>query len=296
VPPPAAPFPPPGSSRRFDRGGGIGLHWVERGAGDPIVLVHGNPSWSFLWRGLLEGLADRGRCIASDHVGMGLSDRPGEDRYDYTLRSRVDDLEALLEHAGARERVTLVLHDWGGMIGMAWAARHPERVARIVACNTAAFRLPTGKPLPRELWWVRNTPLGPLLVRGFNLFVRGAIRRCTVRPLPPETAAAYAAPYRSWSDRRAVLRFVEDIPLAPGERSWPMLEATEAALPAFRDRPMLLAWGMRDFIFDGDFLEEWIRRFPGAEVLRFEEAGHWLTEDVDLVPVVRDFLDRHPIP
>jgi pimeloyl-ACP methyl ester carboxylesterase len=272
------------------------MHWVERGSGDPIVLVHGNPSWSFLWRGLLEGLADRGRCIAPDHVGMGLSDRPRGNRYAYSLRSRVDDLDALLEHAGARERVTLVLHDWGGMIGMAWAARHPERVARIVACNTAAFRLPAGKPLPRELWWVRNTPLGPLLVRGFNLFVRGAIRRCTVRPLPPETAAAYAAPYRSWSDRRAVLRFVEDIPLAPGERSWPVLEATEAALPSFRDRPMLLAWGMRDFIFDGDFLEEWIRRFPDAEVLRLEEAGHWLTEDVDLVPAVRAFLDRHPVP
>jgi pimeloyl-ACP methyl ester carboxylesterase len=263
----------------FDRGGGIRMHWVDEGAGDPVVMVHGNPTWSFYYRSLVAALRDRHRCIVPDHVGMGLSDKPRDDRYGYTLKSRVDDLEALLEHAGARERVTLVVHDWGGMIGMAWAARHPERVARLVILNTAAFRLPAGKALPRELWWVRNTPLGALLVRGLNEFVEGAIRRCTVKPLPPEVAEQYGMPFRSWGDRGPVHRFVQDIPLGPGDAAWATMEGTEAALATFRDRPMLICWGMKDFVFDGDFLAEWVRRFPAAEVHRFEDAGHWILED-----------------
>jgi haloalkane dehalogenase len=288
----------PFEGRRFDRGGGIGMHYLDEGKGDPVVLLHGNPSWCFLWRGLVAGLRDRFRCIAPDHVGMGLSDAPGDGAYAYTLRSRVDDLDALLGHLGVTGRVTLVLHDWGGMIGMAWAARRPERVARIVAMNTAAFPLPAGKPLPRELWWVRNTPLGPILVRGLDLFVRGSVRKCVVHPLLPAIAEQYLRPGGKPKSRLAVLRFVQDIPLGPGDAAWPVLEETERALEGFRSRPMLLCWGMRDFVFDGDFLAEWQRRFPGAEVHRFEDAGHWVTEDAGetVVSLVRRFLDAHPIP
>lgn len=290
--------PPPAPGLLFDRGGGIRMHAVVEGEGDPVVMVHGNPTWSFHFRGLVAALRGRARCIVPDHVGMGLSDRPPDRAYAYTLRSRVDDLDALLGRLGARERVTLVLHDWGGMIGMAWAARNPERVARIVAMNTACFRLPPGKALPRELWWVRNTPLGPLLVRGLDLFVRGSIRRCVVRPLPPEVAERYRAPFPTWRDRLAVLRFVQDIPLRPGDPAWPVLEETEAALPRFAGTPLLLCWGMRDFVFDGEILGEWERRFPGAGVHRFEDAGHWLLEDAgeEVARLVTAFLDAHPIP
>jgi pimeloyl-ACP methyl ester carboxylesterase len=273
------------------------MHVVDEGSGDPVVMVHGNPSWSFLYRGLVAALRDRYRCIVPDHVGMGLSDRPRDRDYAYTLRTRVDDLEALLDHLGVKSRVTLVLHDWGGMIGMAWAARHPDRVARIVVLNTAAFRRPEGKPLPAELRWVRDTPLGPFLVRGCDLFVRGSVRRCVVRPLLPEVAEQYLRP-GGRSDRRAVLRFVQDIPLGPGDRSWPVLEETEAALPGFADRPMLVCWGMRDFVFDADYLAGWTTRFPRAEVHRFEDAGHWVLEDAgaEIAPLVRRFLESHPIP
>jgi len=286
-----------GTACRFDRGGGIRMHFRDEGSGDPVVMVHGNPTWSFFYRGLVAALRDRHRCVVPDHVGMGLSDRPGDGAYAYTLRTRVDDLEALLEHAGVEERVTLVLHDWGGMIGMAWAARHPDRVARLVVLNTAAFRLPEGKALPRELRWVRSTPLGPLLVRGFDLFVRGSVRRCVARPLPPGVAEQYLRPGGS-TDRRAVLRFVQDIPLRPGDPAWPVLEETEKALPSFRDQPMLVCWGMKDFVFDAGYLAEWTRRFPEAEVHRFEDAGHWVLEDAgaEIAPLVRRFLEAHPIP
>lgn len=272
------------------------MHYLDEGRGDPVVMVHGNPTWSFHFRALVHALRERFRCIVPDHVGMGLSDRPPESAYAYTLRSRVEDLGALLAHLGVEERVTLVLHDWGGMIGMGWAARNPERVARIVAMNTALGPIP-GKPLPRELRWIRDSPLGPLLVRGLNLFVGGALRRCVVRPLAPAVAEAYRRPYASWAARRAVLRFVQDIPLGPGDPAWPVVQEVEAALPRLAATPTLLCWGMKDFVFDADFLAQWTRRFPAAEVRRFEDAGHWVLEDAaaDVVAAVQGFLGKHPL-
>ncbi len=128
---------------------GLTQHYVDEGDGAPVLMLHGNPSWSYLWRRLIVALRAEHRCVAPDHIGMGLSDKPDEDRYAYTLASRVDDLDALTDHLiaaqGAPERGwTVVMHDWGGPIGMAWASRHPERVARLVVLNTAAFPNPHG--------------------------------------------------------------------------------------------------------------------------------------------------------
>ena len=108
---------------------------------------------------------------------MGLSDKPDDSRYDYTLKSRIDDLEALLEHAGVREKVTLVVHDWGGMIGFGWALRHPERIARLVILNTGAFPLPVSKPMPWQLSLGRDSKFGALLIPGSCVLWRGLIRR-----------------------------------------------------------------------------------------------------------------------
>ncbi|HVY60066.1 MAG TPA: alpha/beta fold hydrolase [Planctomycetota bacterium] len=285
----------PFEGRFFDRGDGIRMHYVDEGPRDaaPVVMVHGNPSWSFYFRDLIRALAPRRRVIAPDHVGCGRSDKPGEDRYAYRLASRVDDLERLLDHLGARERVTLVLHDWGGMIGMAWAVRHPERVERLVILNTAAFPLPASKPLPWSLWLGRNTALGAFLVRGLNAFSRGAVRWCVTRaPMAPEVAAGYLEPYDSWAHRLAVLRFVQDIPLRPGDPSWGPVSEVAAKLGRFAKTPMLICWGERDFVFDRHFLDEWTRRFPAAEVHRFPDAGHYVLEDAgrEIVPLVEKFV------
>jgi haloalkane dehalogenase len=277
---------------------GVRYRYRDHGAGEPVVMLHGNPTWSFFYRDLIRGLRDDYRTIAPDHVGCGLSDKPGDDRYDYTLSRRVDDLEALLEHLGLGEGLTLVLHDWGGMIGMAYAHRHPERIKRLVLLNTAAFRPPPGKRLPWSLRLCRAPLLGPLLVRGLNLFCRGAQRVCVRRRLPPDVRAAYLAPYDSWANRIAVLRFVQDIPLRPGDRAYDLLVQVEQGLERFRGLPILICWGERDFVFDGLIREEWQRRFPEAEVHRFPEAGHYVLEDAgdQIVPLVRDFLRRHPVP
>jgi haloalkane dehalogenase len=280
----------------LDVGGGVRCHYLDEGQGEPVVMLHGNPTWSFYYRNLVHGLKDRYRTVVPDHVGCGLSDKPDDGRFEYTLRRRVGDLEILLEHLGLRENLTLVLHDWGGMIGMAFASRHPERVRRLVVLNTAAFRLPAGKRLPWSLRMCRG-PAGPLLVRGLNAFSRAAVRFCCRRPLARSVRAGYLAPYDSWKNRIAVLRFVQDIPLAPGDRAFELVAEVEVGLHRFAGLPMLLCWGLGDFVFDRDFLDEWKRRFPRAEVHAFPEAGHFVLEDAgdEVLALVRDFLHRNPV-
>lgn len=287
----------PYTGKRFDRGGGIHLHWLDEGRGDPVVMLHGNPSWSFYFRALVAELSRDHRCVVPDHVGCGLSDKPSDEKYLYTLASRVDDLEALLEHAGVRERVTLILHDWGGMIGMAWAARHPERVARVVLLNTAAFRLPTAKTFPGLLRIGRDFRVGAWLVERHNAFARGAAWLGVTRRLSPEVRAGMLAPYEAKGDRIATLRFVQDIPLAPGDRAWDLVCATEEKLALFADRPSLACWGMKDFVFDRHFLDVWRRTWPRLEVREYADAGHYVLEDAasEIVAEVRGFLARHPL-
>jgi haloalkane dehalogenase len=183
------------------------------------------------------------------------------------------------------------------MIGMAYARRNPSRVKRLVILNTAAFLLPAGKRLPLSLWLCRNTPLGPLLVRGLNAFSRGAVRFCAMRRLSAAVRAAYLAPYDSWSHRIAVLRFVQDIPLHPGDRAYSTVKRVQDGLNQISNVPMLICWGERDFVFDGAFLAEWQRRFPTASVHRFPDAGHFVLEDAGaaIIPLIRDFLQSNPL-
>lgn len=291
----------PFEGRRYTHASGIAQHYLDEGPRDapPVLMLHGNPSWSYYWRRLVLGLSDRYRCIVPDHIGMGWSDKPGDDRYAYTLQSRVDDLDALIEHLiaehGAPERGwTLALHDWGGMIGTAWATRRPERIARLVVTNTAGFRNPKDQRLPAALRLGRDSTFGEWLILKHNAFARGAARWGVVRKLDPAVRDAFLAPYDTPEHRLATVRFVQDIPLGSGDRAWPVVEATGNALGQFADRPMLLGWGLKDFVFDSVFLAEWRRRFPDAEVHAYGDAGHYVLEDAHerLVPAVRAFLDR----
>ena len=283
--------------RDMDRNG-LRLHYLDEGQGKPVVMVHGNPTWSFHFRRLVEALAPTYRTIVPDQIGCGLSDKPDDSRYTYTLASRVDDLEALLDHLGVDRDITLVAHDWGGMIGLTYAARHPGRIARLAVMNTAAFHMPRAKSFPWALWICRDTPLGGWMVRGLNAFVRGtALIGCTRKRLPRAIRDAYAAPYDSWDHRIAIHRFVQDIPLRPGDRSYDLVSWVESRLPILASVPLLIAWGMRDFVFDKPFLDEWIRRFPRAEVHRFDRAGHYLLEDEaeTLIPLIRKFVQKPQI-
>jgi cis-3-alkyl-4-acyloxetan-2-one decarboxylase len=196
---------------RYAEVNGLRMHYVDEGRGEPLLMVHGNPTWSFYFRRLIQGLSGNYRAIAPDHIGCGLSARPGPAEYGFRLQNRVDDLEALLGRLGLDRNLTLVLHDWGGIIGMALAVRHPERIARLVLMNTAAFPKPKDKPLPLALKLVRNVPfLATPAVLGLNLFARAAARTASAKGLDPDVRKGLLAPYNNWRNRLATLRFVQD--------------------------------------------------------------------------------------
>ena len=274
--------------------GGCRMHYVDEGPrdGPVVVMVHGNPTWSFYYRRLILALRGTHRVIVPDHVGMGMSDRPAEGAYEFTLGRRVEDLEKLLAGLELQGKITLVVHDWGGMIGMAWATRHPEMVGRIVVLNTGAFTLPKSKTMPWQLTLARTPGVGAVAVRGFNAFSRGAVKDCVMRPMAADVARAYIAPYDSWAGRLAVHRFIQDIPLKPGDRAYEIVANVEKNIRQFADVPMLICWGMKDFVFDVHFLNRWVELFPKATVHRFDEAGHYVLEDeyARIVPLVKGFL------
>lgn len=271
---------------------GLRYHYLDEGEGEVVVAVHGNPTWSFYYRDLVRALRGEYRVVVPDHIGCGLSDKPGDDDYDYTLSRRIADFSRLMDELDV-EDINLVLHDWGGMIALAWAVRHPDRIKRLVVFNTAAFGLPETRRFPWQLWLVRDTPLGPFMVRGLNAFARGATHlACTRKRLAKEIRDAYCAPYDNWSDRIATLRFVQDIPLRPGDRGFDIVSNTAAQLDVFRDRPVLVCWGAKDFVFDDHFLAQWRRILPNADVHRFADCGHWVLEDAseDVIPLIQKFL------
>ncbi|MGX5729345.1 alpha/beta fold hydrolase [Pseudoxanthomonas beigongshangi] len=285
--------------QRFEVRPGLSMSYLDEGPrdGEVVVMLHGNPSWSYYWRKLVTGLSDRYRCIVPDHIGMGLSDKPSDERYDYTLQSRVDDLAALLRHLGITGPVTLAVHDWGGMIGFGWALSHAHQVKRLVITNTAAFPLPQAKPMPWQIALGRDWKLGAFIIRAFNAFSGGASYLGVEKKMPADVRRAYVSPYDSWANRIATVRFMQDIPLGPGDKAWALLEEAGRRLPEFADRPALLGWGLRDFVFDKHFLAGFRAALPQAEVHAWDDAGHYVLEDKadELVPLIRDFLERHPI-
>ncbi|MHC4696282.1 MAG: alpha/beta fold hydrolase [Planctomycetota bacterium] len=276
----------PFESHYLDLGGQC-MHYVDEGAGPAVVMLHGNPTWSVYYRELITALRDRWRVIVPDHIGCGLSDKPQD--YDYTLSTHIDNLDCLIDRLGIAD-VTLAMHDWGGAIGFGLAVRRPELIRRLIVFNTAAFI----GPCP---WRIRvcGLPLvGDVLVRGLNAFARGAVHMACKKHerMTAKVRRGYLLPYDSFANRIATLRFVRDIPLTPSVPSYPVVKQIEASLVRFKDRPMMILWGAKDFCFNNWYLEQWIARFPRAQAHRFEDAGHYVVEDAHerIVPLIREFL------
>ncbi|MCU0703703.1 MAG: alpha/beta fold hydrolase [Fimbriiglobus sp.] len=275
------------------------MNYLDEGSGEPVVMVHGNPTWSFYFRNLVHALRPNFRCIVPDHIGMGLSDKPPASLYPYSLKARIDDLEALLDSLGITQNITLVMQDWGGMIGMGYAARHPERIKRIIATNTGCTRLPKSKPLPPSLWVGRNTAFGAWLILKRNYFCRKAAEWCVKRkPLPADVRRMYLMPYDTPANRVAVLKFVQTIPLKPSDEGYDIVTGVEASAAKFASVPTLLLWGMKDFVFDKHFLAEWQRLFPHADTHTWPDCGHYLLEDAadEVIEKVKAFLGERSTP
>jgi pimeloyl-ACP methyl ester carboxylesterase len=263
----------PFSQHGFAQPGG-NQNYLDEGGGHPVLMIHGNPTWSFFYREVVQAVVARGgRAIAPDHLGCGLSDKPLD--WTYRLADHVANLRRLVD-ALEIERFSLLVHDWGGAIGMGLATSMPERVARIGVLNTAAFR---SRRMPFRIGVCRWPIVGEWIVRGLNGFAGPATKMTTVKPLAADLQRAYLWPYDSWAHRVAIARFVQDIPMGPSHPSYETLVGIENGLERLGDVPMHIAWGAQDWCFNRSFFEEWRRRFPEATHDWREDAGHYVLED-----------------
>ena len=249
-----------------------------------VVCVHGNPTWSILWRSFHRRLGDRYRVVAVDQVSMGFSERIGPRRY----AQRVDDLGRILDALEVDGPVVLAAHDWGGPIALGWAVTHQERLRGILLCNTGIAMPSTGVPFLIRLAGSRL--LRDLGCRQTSAFVRGTLatgQRRIARPV----RAGYLAPYRSAQGRRAIADFVADIPTTPSHPSYAALADVGARLREI-DVPVLLAWGERDPVFHQEFATDLRQRLPQAEIHRFPLAGHLVVEEEDVASVAAAWIER----
>jgi cis-3-alkyl-4-acyloxetan-2-one decarboxylase len=257
-----------------------------------LVFVHGNPSSKFLFRHLILAARAQYRCIALDHIGMGDSDKPDRGAYDFHFETRAQDLARCLEHLQPRRPLTLIVHDWGGIIGLRYAQTHPGVLRRLVITNTATFPLLPGKKLPFAIGFIRNSWIGGVVCKYLNGFQRGAVWIGVGKKMLKDDARAYLDAHANPHDCEAILRFVRDIPLSATDRGYDKLLALQEFLPTLRALPIQIHWGMRDFVFDADYLAAFERLYPEAECHRYPDAGHWLMEDAhaDMQPRFMRFL------
>lgn len=263
----------PFTPRRFATGAGA-MSYLDEGTGDEaVVMVHGNPTWSFFYRNVVLALRDRVRCIVPDHLGCGLSDKPQD--YDYTLPNHIANLTALLTSLKLR-RIHLIVHDWGGPIGLGATLPLGEKLGKVVILNTAAF---ADTLIPARIRLCRVPVLGEVIVRGFNGFAWPATWMAVTKPLPKPVKDGFLFPYDSWANRIATHRFVRDIPTGQDSSSDRALAGIEQLLPSLRGNPVQIIWGGMDFCFNRHYFERWTKFLPDAEAAYLAEAGHYLLED-----------------
>ncbi len=264
------------------------MHYLDEGprAAPVLLLVHGNPTWSFHWRRLIESLRGEFRCVAMDHLGCGLSDKP---QRSFRLADRVANVGRLVDELDLK-RVTLVAQDWGGAIGLGAMLDRQERLERILLFNTGAFQ-----PwfVPKRIAICKTPLLGKIGLQGMNLFSRAALRMTLAQSrLDADARAAYLAPYDTWANRRAVYEFVADIPRGPRHPTWETLGKIESRLPELATLPTRLVWGMKDWCFTPECLDRFLEYWPKAEAIRLPSAGHWIVEDApeESLQQLRDFV------
>ncbi|MAR09090.1 MAG: alpha/beta hydrolase [Blastopirellula sp.] len=272
---------------------GNAYHYLDEGSGRPLLMVHGNPTWSFYYRRLVSAFRDRYRAVVPDHIGCGLSDKPQQ--YDYSLEQHIGNLTTLIDNLDLQD-ITLLVHDWGGAIGLGAATRDPARFSRIVLFNTAAFPPPF---IPLRIRACRIPLFGKLAVRGLNLFAGAAVSMATEKPerMTAQVKAGFLAPYDNWQNRIATHRFVIDIPTSPRHATWRELERIEEDLVKLHHLPVQMLWGMKDWCFRPSCLQRLRESFPQAEVHEFADAGHYVVEDAHekIIPLLDEFLAREPV-
>lgn len=266
------------------------MHFVDEGQGETLVFIHGNPSWSFEYRRAIAHLSKTYRCIAPDHIGFGLSDKPYE--ASYLPRYHAENLTRLLDHLDV-DRVTLVMHDWGGPIGMSWALDHPERVSRLIVHNSWCWSVRDQSTI-RAFSNLVGGPVGRFLCRYFNAFPRVLMPASfgDKTRLSDLARRHFASPFPTPRSRKGTWVFPRAI---IGESDW--LDALWARRAALSNLPLLLLWGMKDAGLSADVLAHWESAFPHHRTERFADVGHNVPEELGdraITPIER-FLTENPI-
>lgn len=248
------------------------LHYVDEGDGEPVVMVHGNPAWSFLYRKLIKRLRSGYRCIAMDHLGFGLSDKPVTWRY--FPEDHAVNFTALIEGLDLKN-ITLVVQDWGGPISLSYAVAHPENIARIVITNSWSW------PVNRDLYYIgfssfAGGPIGRMLIRRYNFFARSIMRRAfgDKRRLTAAVHEHYLRALGSPQERKGCFVFPKRI-----IASTPWLDQIWRRISLLKDKPALIVWGMKDIAFREKELRCWEGAFPGARTVCLPSAGHFVMEE-----------------
>jgi haloalkane dehalogenase len=248
------------------------MRYVDEGRGKPLVMVHGNPYWSFEYRRLISHFSGKRRCVAPDLLGFGLSDKPGE--WGYLPQQHAESLEELLDSLDLRE-ITMVVNDWGGPVGLAYAIEHPERIESVVVTNSWLWSV-------ADDWYYRafsgfvGGAIGRFLIRRFNFFARGVVRRVfgDKKKLTAELHKQITAPLATPDERKGSWVFPGQI---VGASDW--LEELWERRGRLEGKVKLIVWGMKDIAFREKELERWRQAFPGARVLRLPQAGHFVAEE-----------------
>lgn len=287
----------------FTTAPGFRMHYVDEGHGEPILCLHGEPTWGYLYRHFIPPLARHHRVIVPDHMGFGKSETPQE--RSYLLDEHVDNLEALVLSLDLRD-ITLVLHDWGGPIGGGFALRHPDRVKRLFLMNTLigmgtpveAEHLPRNNQESHWFRWARqayeNGTFEQILGNANHTIVHlmlelQGIEHTSV--VNPTWIRAYAGHFQTKEACRGVIRFPQQI-IAPDPNA-PVRQPDPAAIAVLRQKPIMLAEGMHDrALLPEHFIPVFQAGFPGAPVVRLEHAGHFCQEDQPetLVALLEQFI------
>lgn len=261
------------------------MHYIDEGpekaasGGDSdqttILAVHGNPTWSFYYRSLASRFRADSRVLAIDHIGCGWSDKPQS--YPYTLSQHTANLVRFIDEFDLRNLV-LVVHDWGGAIGLGAAVQRPNRFAKILILNTAAFPPPY---IPLRIAVCRWPWIGSAAIRYGNLFARAATWMAIDRlpRLSPAAKSGLLAPYDSYKNRVAIDRFVKDIPMHRSHPTYAVLERLEQSLSVLASKPIHFMWGMRDWCFVPDCMERLRKSFPDASQTELRDVGHYVMEE-----------------
>lgn len=275
------------------------MHYVDEGQGKPVLALHGNPTWSFLYRNFIKGLSDKNRMIAPDLIGFGLSEKPN-DVDAYTIAGHIDDIERLVVALDLKD-LTLIVQDWGGPIGLAVAARQPHRIKALVIMNTFGSFPPLPSmdenniDLPFSLDMFRAPLIGNLMVKQLGMFETMGMSMATAKQERLDAVKiAYQDVFTDADDRAGVLAFPQLIPTNLQHPSAQLLKQNvEPYVNNFKG-PVQIIWGTQDPFFPIEMLAAWQDRLPQAQIMEVPEASHFLQEDAHekIIPQLRLFLSN----